>query len=236
MDFSNRTSQSASGPRLGSVFSPQDGGSNQTKETKEKPNGKKLRGLNGNKWLKGSALIVLFGTGLLALALIGWLITARSNQEASFVNKDKLQAVFLTNNQVYFGKISSMQKNYMVLNNIYYLQQQGSTTSSSTNSGNISLIKLGCELHKPYDQMVINRSEVEFWENLQSDGQVATAVKSYQSQNSGSQKCSTTNGAASNVQGSATTDSSATNANANADTTSTGTTDNTNNTTNPTAH
>ncbi|MGH7233984.1 MAG: hypothetical protein ACREF7_00865, partial [Candidatus Saccharimonadales bacterium] len=40
-------------------------------------------------------------------------------------------------------------------------------------------VKLGCELHAPYDQMVINMSQVTFWENLQSTGQVAKAVAQY---------------------------------------------------------
>jgi hypothetical protein len=51
--------------------------------------------------------------------------------------------------------------------------------------------------------MVINRDQVQFWENLQADGQVANAVKSFKDQNPNGQKCSTaTNGSSTNVQGS----------------------------------
>ncbi len=54
---------------------------------------------------------------------------------------------------------------------------------------NITLVKLGCELHEPYDQMVINSDQVTFWENLQDGGQVAKAVKTFQQQNPNGQKC-----------------------------------------------
>ncbi|MBC7707914.1 hypothetical protein H7Y63_01690 [Polaromonas sp.] len=56
--------------------------------------------------------------------------------------------------------------------------------------------------------MVINRSQVTFWENLQDNGQVAKAVKTFKTQNPGGQKCtdSATNASTTNnVQGSANT-------------------------------
>ena len=41
------------------------------------------------------------------------------------------------------------------------------------------LQKLGSELHGPEDQMVINRDQVQFWENLKDDGQVVKAITTY---------------------------------------------------------
>jgi len=83
----------------------------------------------------------------------------------------------------------------------------GSTTSTTAANTNVSLVKLGCELHSPYDQMIINREQVTFWENLQDSGQVAKAVKTFEQQNPNGQKCadqSTSNNASTtnNVQGS----------------------------------
>jgi hypothetical protein len=120
-----------------------------------------------------------------------------------------LQAVFLNTGQVYFGDIKSLNSKYLVLKNIYYLQtsNNGSTTSTTAANTNVSLVKLGCELHSPYDQMIINREQVTFWENLQDSGQVAKAVKTFEQQNPNGQKCadqSTSNNASTtnNVQGS----------------------------------
>jgi hypothetical protein len=119
----------------------------------------------------------------LLIATVAWLIfTASPTAENSYINTTKMQAVFLNTGQVYFGNIQALNNDYVVLTNIYYLQtnSSSSTSSSSTANQNVSLVKLGCELHKPYDQMVINNSQITFWENLQSGGQVAQAVAAYQ--------------------------------------------------------
>jgi len=92
-------------------------------------------------------------------------------------------AVFLTNGQVYFGKLSNPGGDYVTLDDIYYLQvgpQQGSATSpsqpSSTPQQQISLVKLGNELHGPVDEMHISRAQVLFYEELKSSGQVVKAI------------------------------------------------------------
>ncbi len=137
---------------------------------------------------------------VLAIAiLIGAVITliASSNNkvknESTYVQTNKLQAVFLNTGQVYFGHIKSLNSSYFVLTNIYYLQTSNSgssaSASSSSSASNITLVKLGCELHQPYDQMVINSDQVTFWENLEDGGQVAQAVATFQKDNPQGQKC-----------------------------------------------
>jgi hypothetical protein len=56
-------------------------------------------------------------------------------------------------------------------------------------ASDISLVKLGCELHGPEDEMLINRSQIVFWENLKEDGQVTQAVAEYIEQNPDGQDC-----------------------------------------------
>jgi hypothetical protein len=146
------------------------------------------------------AVVVLVVAVLLVLGLGG------PKPEASYIDTSKLQAVFLESNQVYFGNIKSLNDKYIVLDNIYYPQVASSdstTTTSSTNT-RVSLVKLGCELHAPYDQMIINRDQVMYWENLQSTGQVAKAVATFQKENPKGQKCSTAgsvSGSTPNLQG-----------------------------------
>jgi hypothetical protein len=146
--------------------------------------------------------------------------------ESSYIKDNKLQAVFLETGQVYFGNISTLNNNFLVLNHIFYLQttsSSGSSTSttSSTSGSNVTLVKLGCELHMPYDQMVINRNQVTFWENLQSSGQVATAVAKYNSEHPDGQTCTA------QTNSSASTSSNVQNATGSTDTSSTGTTSST---------
>jgi hypothetical protein len=132
-------------------------------------------------------LIVVLLVGLATLFATG----DATKNEYKYVDSSKLQAVFLNTGQVYFGSIKSLNNNYFVLANIYYLQtaSSGGTTSAQSTNSNVTLVKLGCELHEPYDQMVINSDQVTFWENLSPQGQVATAVAKFKEQNPQGQKC-----------------------------------------------
>lgn len=121
----------------------------------------------------GSALIV-------ALALSFSLGGKPVNRESQFVAVDKYQAIFLNGGQVYFGKISDFNDQYIRLADIYYLRvQQQVQPGSQEPKQDISLAKLGSELHGPEDSMVINRDQVIFWENLKDDGQVVKAIIEY---------------------------------------------------------
>lgn len=106
------------------------------------------------------------------------------------VKSKQFQAVFLTNGQVYFGKVSQVDSGYVKLTNIYYLQVTSSANgaqtvqpkSSDASNQQVSLAKLGGELHGPEDTMFISRQQVLFWENLKGDGKVAKAIADYQAQ------------------------------------------------------
>ncbi|MEK7554851.1 MAG: hypothetical protein AAB518_02615 [Patescibacteria group bacterium] len=92
------------------------------------------------------------------------------------------QAVFLTNDQVYFGKLSRSDSQYPVLREVFYLQvTQVLQPSNTANPGtNVNLVKLGGELHGPEDAMFLNRDQILFYEDLKSDSQVVKAIRDYQ--------------------------------------------------------
>lgn len=97
------------------------------------------------------------------------------------VDKDRIQAVFLTSKQVYFGKITEVKKDTVKLENIYYLRNGEFDKSGAIIGGaDVSLAKLGNELHGPDDVMYIERKNLEFWENLKDDSQVVKAIKEYE--------------------------------------------------------
>ena len=137
---------------------------------------------------KGIKLIIgLIIISLLVLFILGWRgigpfkfsQTQKTNQSADW------QAVFLTNGQVYFGHLTDNQNNkYLKLTNIYYLQignslQSTNETKKEDQAQNLNLIKLGNELHGPKDEMIINRDQVLFWENLKDDSKVVNSIKNY---------------------------------------------------------
>ena len=149
-------------------------------------------GLKSMKSWKIAQVALLFSITVLVVAVVWFVALGGGNKkEASYVDNGKLQAVFLNGGQVYFGKINDLNGKFLSMSGIYYLRvnQQVQPNQSSSSSNDISLVKLGCELHGPQDNMVINREQVIFWENLKDDGQVAKAVKTYKEQNPGDQKC-----------------------------------------------
>lgn len=89
-------------------------------------------------------------------------------------------AVFLTNGQVYFGNIVKQNSGTIVLENIYYLQTNTSEPNAEVTEANMSLVKLGNELHGPTDEMRINRDHVLFTETLRDDSKVVQAITSQQ--------------------------------------------------------
>ena len=144
-------------------------------------------------WTNGIVVALVAAVVILLIGAICVVSFGSPPNESKYVDNAKLQAVFLNTGQVYFGHIKTLNSRYFVLSNIYYLQTSnasGSSSSSSTANSNVTLVKLGCELHEPFDQMVINRDQVTFWENLQSGGQVAKAVSTFQKDNPNGQKCS----------------------------------------------
>ncbi len=193
MDFTNR------GVPQQPTHQPQQFGGN------PQPVKNKLKVPKNSKLYRG--IVVLLGTliVLLIIAVVLVIGFGGPKSESSYVYGNKLQAVFLNTGQVYFGNIKSINPQYLVLTNIFYLQtnNNGSSSSSSTSNTNVSLVKLGCELHAPYDQMVINMSQVTFWENLHNYGQVGKAVARYEQQYPNGQTCknqsnNTTSGATTN--------------------------------------
>jgi hypothetical protein len=125
-------------------------------------------------WLLSAVAVVVLAW--FALKAFGFL-----TQDAA-VNGKEYQAVFLTNGQVYFGKFSHTDSDYVKLTDIFYLQVQQSVQPSSSSSNQqpqVSLAKLGGELHGPEDVMYIAKSQVLFWENLKTSGKVTQAIQKY---------------------------------------------------------
>jgi hypothetical protein len=176
------------------------------------PTSKKKR--MGFAWMKLGAFALLLGCTILVIALLVSVLTSSPTTEDKYVNNKGLQAVFLNGGQVYFGNITTLNGKYVRLNNIYYLrvnqtvQPNQANANSAANSNDVSLVKLGCELHGPEDQMVINREQVIFWENLKSDGQVAKAVAAFVQQNPKGQNCAQANNSSSSSNSSTTPSSS----------------------------
>lgn len=164
-------------------------------ETAANTTTKKSSRKNFTGGLGGAWLVLLFLIAGLILALVIFVVVGSKNStNESSVQTDKYQAVFLTNGQVYFGKIVDQTTKTVELRDIYYLTPtQSVQPNDKKESANpdFTLVKLGCELHGPQDQMIIERGQVSFWENLKDDGKVAEGIAQFKQQNPDGLKCNT---------------------------------------------
>jgi hypothetical protein len=154
---------------------------------------RKAKSRNSDRWLRVLNAVILVSIAILVAAIALSFTHNNGGNEFKLVNDQKYQAVFLNNGQVYFGHISSMDGKNLVLNGIYYLTQNTKTGSDgqATADGNYTLVKLGCQqIHDPYDQMVINRDQITFWENLQDNGKVVSSINDFKKQNPKGPDCS----------------------------------------------
>jgi small nuclear ribonucleoprotein (snRNP)-like protein len=140
---------------------------------------------------------------LLPLALIGVVVFAATKlinkkPASSLVDSKNYQAVFLTNGQVYFGKLKNYDTENPILEDVYYLMEGGplqevgggeavsdveegaeSVEPSSqqlVQSPGFTLVKLGDEVHAPKDKMILNRAHILFVEDLKGDGRLMKAL------------------------------------------------------------
>ena len=114
-----------------------------------------------------------------ALLLVGYLLVR--GQSLVIRAPDNYQAVFLDNNQVYFGRLKSVNRDLWSLTDIYYLRA-GTVQNAGTGNAEdkLDLIKLGGELHGPLDEMIINKEHVVFYEDISESGEIMKLIRKHQ--------------------------------------------------------
>ncbi|MFA6106377.1 MAG: hypothetical protein WC745_01745 [Patescibacteria group bacterium] len=115
------------------------------------------------------------------------------NRLSNWVNPDRYQAIFLSNGQVYFGRVADVTPETLLIEDIYYLKTVQTLQASEGGAGetpekanpesidteNFSLVKLGNEIHGPEDNMSVNLEHVLFVENLKPESKVVEAIREY---------------------------------------------------------
>jgi hypothetical protein len=88
------------------------------------------------------------------------------------------QAVFLDNGQVFFGRVTNRNDQYVKLTDVYYLPPKNYLLDgNTTEKRKFTLIKLGEEVHGPTDEMLINRDQILFIESMRNDSRINQAIK-----------------------------------------------------------
>lgn len=100
------------------------------------------------------------------------------------VKSSGYSAVFLVNNQVYFGKLQNAEGPNPKLTDVYYLRVQNQTQPATDSAApNVALIKLGSELHGPSDEITFNKDQILLIQELTADSRVFKAIEEYKARN-----------------------------------------------------
>ena len=145
-----------------------------------------------NKSSKGSKKFVSLLVIIILLVIAAFLVNqytsinlfgSSSSKISLSYSQDSYYAVFLTNGQVYFGKVTRTGDKVTILEDIYYLQVsnplQQVPPPGTEQQPQLTLVKLGNELHGPKDYMKLNNDHVIFVEELKDDGRVVKAILEY---------------------------------------------------------
>ncbi|MGI8967916.1 MAG: hypothetical protein ACR2GA_02280 [Chloroflexota bacterium] len=88
----------------------------------------------------------------------------------SNIDTSRFQAVFLSSNEVYFGRLGCGEDAFCTLRDVHRL-----TVLPSAHPGQPVqrlLVRVTKDIHSPLDLMVINRSQILYVENLNPNGKV----------------------------------------------------------------
>ncbi len=116
---------------------------------------------------------------LLAVILSGYGWYASSEGLAPFEpSKDTWTAVFLSNGQTYFGNLYLGPGDFAQLRDVYYLLQTQVQSQDPQRPAQpqISLQRLGGEIHGPKNDMRITKQQILFYEELRPDSALVAAI------------------------------------------------------------
>ncbi|MEA3398630.1 MAG: hypothetical protein U9R06_02710 [Patescibacteria group bacterium] len=125
---------------------------------------------------------------ILSLALAGMIVynlffagSVEPSPDAGADSKPVWYAVKLLDNEIYYGQISDIASDPIVVNNVYYdYDQLGKDENKKEESTNLRLVKRGKETHGPEGTMNIVRSQVIYMEPLKEDSKVLKAILNYE--------------------------------------------------------
>ncbi len=106
-----------------------------------------------------------------------------SSTSRSLFFNETYYAVFLDNNDVYFGKITKRDASFVTLENTFYLRvtqiQQRDEKGKIVDVPSLNLIKLGEELHKPTGEIELQINKIVSIQELDSASRVIQIINEY---------------------------------------------------------
>lgn len=126
----------------------------------------------GRKQVRLRPTIAFVFPASLILALTSGCQQPTKVEPAAVTFSTPYQAVLLSNNSVYFGKLAGYGTSNPVLTDVYYIVSKTDPTSKQVQN---ILVKRGKELHGP-DRMYLNANSIVFVEPVGTDSKVAQLI------------------------------------------------------------
>lgn len=122
----------------------------------------------------GFVLVVGLLVGLVIGGLVATLL-ARTGDDAfgGALDTTRYQAVIVSNDKVYFGRLTSLSSDFYQLRDAFFLRE----TSQDPNAEPVhELLPVNREIHGPENSMLIRKDEVVLVENLAEDSPVLAEI------------------------------------------------------------
>ncbi|HEX4978537.1 MAG TPA: hypothetical protein VFV35_00595 [Acidimicrobiales bacterium] len=124
-------------------------------------------------------------TGLVVLALLAGLVVGAlgamllddsddGDPFAGRIDDDRYQAVILSNDKVYFGRLSEASSTFFALDDAFFLREVRQDENAEPER---ALLPVNAELHAPENRMLIRRDDVVLVENLDEESPVLTEIR-----------------------------------------------------------
>src|SRR3989338_8366332 len=111
-----------------------------------------------------------------AVAVVAVIVMATGVFPTSGRRANAWSAVFLTTGQVFFGHVARQSEDALLLRDVYYIQVGTNLQADAAAQPDLSLVRLGSELHGPKDEMRINPAHVLFTQDLRDDAPVVQTI------------------------------------------------------------
>ncbi len=128
--------------------------------------------------------ILIFISVLLFIGASLWQNGTIRNIIQLFKFRDSYQAIFLNSGQVYFGNITEITEKYIILKDPYSIkvQQKQLEGENQTTQQEVKLVSIKDEFHKPKNYMLIEKSGVNYIEELEDYSYIIDIIQNYKKQ------------------------------------------------------
>ena len=113
------------------------------------------------------------------VAVIALVLVATGTMPMHWRRTNTWSAVFLTTGQVFFGHIARASSQELLLRDVYYLRVGTNLQPTSEQAAplpDLSIVRLGSDIHAPVDAMRITRAHILFTQELREDSPVVRTI------------------------------------------------------------